>query len=96
MPGCWLPRGHTGECQPVSNPTYEPGDYVKVEFAGEAGMPSEWMWVRVDRCDEDRKIVFGTLDNEALNEDNPELGTELAVSYSQIREHRKPTEFTKQ
>src|SRR5208282_3570737 len=40
MPGCWLPRGHTGECQPVSKPTYQPGDYVKVEFAGEAGMPS--------------------------------------------------------
>jgi hypothetical protein len=98
MPGCWLPRGHTGECQPVSKPTYEEGDYVKVEFAGEAGMPSEWMWVRVHRCDDDKQLVFGTLDNEPVNDYDGkiELGSELAVAYSQIREHRKPTEFTKQ
>jgi hypothetical protein len=98
MPGCWLPRGHTGECQPVSEPTYEPGDYVKVEFAGEAGMPSEWMWVRVRRCDEQKKLVFGILDNEPVNdyEGKLELGSELAVAYSQIREHKKPNEFTRQ
>jgi hypothetical protein len=79
-------------------PTYEHGDYVKVEFAGEAGMPSEWMWVRVARCDDEKKLVFGTLDNEPLNDYDGkiELGSELAVSYSQIREHKKPTEFTKQ
>jgi hypothetical protein len=96
--GCWLPRGHQGECQPVSIPTYERGDYVKVEFAGDAGMPSEWMWVRVDHCDEEQQLLFGTLDNEPLNDHNGKigLGSELAVSYSQIREHRKPTEFTKQ
>jgi hypothetical protein len=42
--------------------------------------------------------VFGALDNEPLNDYGPDvaLGSELAVSYSQIREHRKPTEFTKQ
>lgn len=48
-------------------PTYERGDYVKVEFPGEAGMPSEWMWVRVNRCDDQKKLVFGTLDNERLS-----------------------------
>lgn len=78
--------------------TYEQGDYVKVEFAGDAGKPSEWMWVRVHHCDDQKKVIFGTLDNEPVNDyDNKiELGSELAVSYSQIREHRKPTEFTKQ
>ena len=33
--GCWLPRGHRGECQPVSDavssPSYQPGDYVKIQ-----------------------------------------------------------------
>jgi hypothetical protein len=97
-PNCWLPRGHQGECQPVSVAIYERGDYVKVEFAGEPGMPGEWIWVRVSRCDEQTRLVFGTLDNEPLNDYDGKvgLGSELAVSYSQIREHRKPTEFTKQ
>lgn len=97
-PDCWLPRGHQGACQPVSVPTYEPGDFVKVEFAGVAGMPGEWMWVRVNRCDEQKQLVFGTLDNEPLNDYGPDvaLGSELVVSYSQIRDHKKPTEFTKQ
>ena len=56
------------------------------------------MMVRVSRCDDQKQLVFGTLDNEPLNdyEGQVELGSELAVSYSQIREHRKPTEFTKQ
>jgi len=97
-PNCWLPRGHQGACQPVSNATYERGDYIKVEFPGEAGMPSEWMWVRVTDCDDAKKLVFGTLDNEPLNDYDGkiELGSKLAVAYSQIREHKKPTEFTKQ
>lgn len=97
-PGCWLPRGHQGPCQPASAPTYQHGDYVKVEFAGEAGMPGEWMWVRVSRCDDEKQMVFGTLDSEPLNDYRGKiaLGSELAISFSQIREHRKPTEFTKQ
>ncbi len=42
--------------------------------------------------------MFGTLDNEPANdyEGKLGLGSELAVSYSQVREHRKPTEFMKQ
>jgi hypothetical protein len=98
MPNCWLPRGHQGACEPESTPTYESGDFVKVEFPGDAGMPSEWMWVRVSRCDEQKKIVFGTLDNEPLNDYDGKvgLGSELAVSFSRVREHRKPTEFTRQ
>jgi hypothetical protein len=36
-PNCWLPRGHQGPCQPMNSnshlaPSYERGDYVKVEF----------------------------------------------------------------
>lgn len=79
-------------------PTYAPGDYVKVEFPNETTDLGEWMWVRVSRCDEQKQLVFGTLDSEPLNDYGGKigLGSELAVSYSQIREHRKPTEFTKQ
>ena len=94
LPACWLPRGHQGECQPQ----FEPGDYIKVEFGGENGMPAEWMWVRVRHSDDKKKLVFGTLDNEPLHDyaGKLELGSELAVSYSQIREYRKLTEFEKQ
>jgi hypothetical protein len=79
-------------------PNYERGDYVKVEFPDEATGVGEWMWVRVHHCDDEKKLVFGTLDNEPVKdyEGKIELGSELAVSYSQIREHKKPTEFTKQ
>lgn len=78
--------------------TYERGDFVKVEFPGDAGMPSEWMWLRVHHCDDNEQLVFGTLDNEPLNDYDGRigLGSELAVTFSQIREHRKPTEFTRQ
>jgi hypothetical protein len=90
-PGCWLPRGHQGECQP----TYEPGDYVKVEFPDEATGIGEWMWMRVDHRDDERRLVFGTLDNEPLNDyaGKAKLGSQLAVRYAQVREYKKPAEF---
>jgi hypothetical protein len=68
---------------------YERGDYVKVEFSDETTGIGEWMWVRVRECDDERRLVFGTLDNEPLGENhgNLEVGSELAISYSQIREH---------
>jgi len=72
--------------------------HIKVEFQGENGMPGEWMWVIVHSRDDKKRIVYGTLDNEPLNDYQGKiaLGSELAVSFSQVREHRKPTEFTKQ
>lgn len=76
---------------------YDSGDYVKVEFAADTpGLPGEWMWVRVLRCDEERQLLFGTLDNEpVVNPEDLRLGQELAISYNQIREHKKPWEFRK-
>ena len=47
---------------------YQHGDYVKVEFPDETTGIGEWMWVRVDGCDEQKQLVFGTLDNEPLND----------------------------
>ncbi len=76
-------------------PAYEPGDYIKVEFSDETTGVGEWMWVRVDHCDDARQIVFGTLDDAPINDQSGKLklGTELAVSFTQIREHRKSSEF---
>lgn len=75
--------------------SYEPGDYVKVEFQDEATGIGEWMWVRVRRCDDAKQLVFGVLDNEPLGDYGNQigLGTELAVSYARIRDHKKPSEF---
>jgi hypothetical protein len=77
-------------------PKYEKGDYIKVEFADTVTGIGEWMWVRVDHCDDSKQLVFGTLDNEPVKDGEVELGSELAVGYSKIKEHRKPSEFTKQ
>jgi hypothetical protein len=51
---------------------------------------SVWRF-RVHHCDDEKKLVFGTLDNDPLNDYHGKigLGTELAISYSQIREHRR-------
>ncbi len=78
-------------------PQYDRGDYVKVEFASQTpGLPGEWMWVHVHRCDEERQLLFGTLDNEpVVNSEDLQHGQELAISYSQVREHKKPWEFRK-
>jgi hypothetical protein len=92
--GCWLPESHQGECQPE----YEWGDYVKVEFEGENGMPGEWMWCVVQSRDDEKGVVYCTLDNEPLNEysGKAKLGSKLSVGYANVREHRKASEFTKQ
>lgn len=33
---------------------YEPGDFVKAEFMDSLTGESEWMWVRVDRADDEQ------------------------------------------
>jgi hypothetical protein len=72
-------------------PTYERGDLVKVELSGDSSEIGEWMWVRVHHSDDKKQIVFGTLDNEPIQDYDRKItrGSELAVSYSQIREHKK-------
>jgi hypothetical protein len=76
-------------------PTYEQGDYIKVEFPDEATGVGERMWVRVHRYDEENKLVFGTLDNVPLNSYNGKLtlGKQLAISFESIQEHRKASDF---
>ena len=59
---------------------YDKGDYIKVEFdSRDAGLPSEWMWVRVHHCDEEHQVVFGRLDNEpVVNSEELQLDQEIA------------------
>lgn len=75
--------------------TCERGDYVKVEFPDEATGIGEWMWMVVDHTDDENRLVFGTLDNEPVNEYGGEvkLGSLLAVSFDNVREHKKPSEL---
>jgi hypothetical protein len=75
---------------------YLPGDYVKVELEGEGELPGEWVWVRVQSHDEKRKIVFGILDNQPISDlKHLKVGQLLAINCDKIRDHRKPTEFSK-
>lgn len=58
----------------VTKHTYAPGDFVKVEFPDKAIGTAEWMWVRVTRCDDEKQLVFGTLDSEPLNDYDGQIG----------------------
>ena len=72
----------------------EPGDHVKFEIKDEKTGEAEWMWLRVDYCDELNKMVFGWLDSQPIVfTADMKLGQHLAVSYDNIREHRKGTDF---
>ena len=75
-------------------PTYEPGDYVKVEFRDDKTMETEWMWMRVESADDPRRVVFGWLDNEPIVlTSNLRVGERLAVSYDNVRQHKKSAEL---
>ena len=91
---CWLPRGHQGECQPVVENSpgrgrYKKGDHVKIEVEGKHFGASEWMWMLVEDSDDERRLVFGELDNEPIANSDVKLGQRLAVSYDKIRDHRR-------
>ena len=91
-PGCWLPQNHQGGCQPA----YDRGDYLKVEFPDKTTGIGEWMWMIVDHCDDEKRLVFGTLDSEPLNDygGKVKLGSQLVVSYAKVRDYRKDSHFT--
>jgi uncharacterized protein YegJ (DUF2314 family) len=70
-------------------PKYAAGDYVKVEFKDDKTGEAEWMWVRIDYCDDEKRVIFGWLDNQPVVFANKlRVGQHLAVSYENIREQR--------
>ncbi len=75
-----------------------PGDYIKVEFQDDETGERELMWLCIESCDQEREIVFGRLDSvPVLNHGGKvKLGSELAVSYKNIRAHKTPAEFEAQ
>jgi uncharacterized protein YegJ (DUF2314 family) len=68
---------------------YSKGDHVKIEAVNEQSGESEWMWLLVDRSDDVNRLVFGQLDSEPIVVTDMRLGQELAVSYDNVREHRR-------
>ena len=78
--------------------TYEHGDFVKVEFPDENTGIGERMWMIVDHTDDKTRLVYGVLDNEPVNDysGKVKLGSQLAASYDNIREHKKALEFKSQ
>ena len=76
------------------NVTFAAGDYVKFEIKNNATDESEWMWLRVDRCDDTKRLVFGWLDSEpVVFATDLKLGKHIAVSYDNIRDHKKANEL---
>jgi len=72
---------------------YEPGDFIKFEVKDAISGESEWMWLKVDYCDDDNGVVFGWLDSHPVVFPHKlRLGQHLAVEYDRIREHKKSTE----
>jgi len=72
---------------------YKRADFVKVEIRDEASGEAEWLWVLVDESDDERRLVFGKLDNEPIVNTDMRLGMELAVSYDNVRDHRTANSF---
>ena len=74
--------------------TFEQGDYVKFEMKDDKTGNSEWMWLRIDYCDESNRLIFGWLDSQpVVFGKGLELNQHLAISFDNIREHRKASEF---
>jgi uncharacterized protein YegJ (DUF2314 family) len=68
---------------------YKKGDHVKTEVKDESSPIGEWMWMLVEDSDDEKRLVFGRLDNQPIHNPDMELGQELAVSYDKVREHRR-------
>lgn len=68
---------------------YEKGDHVKIEVRNEGSSESEWIWLFVESSDDSEELVFGKLDSQPIVNTDMKLGQELAVSYDNIREHKR-------
>jgi hypothetical protein len=65
-----------------------PGDLLRIQLYSGASMQDCSLWMRVDRCDDQHRIVYGTIDvassglGRALSR-----GAKLAASYNSVREN---------
>jgi len=68
---------------------YASGDHIKFEISDDKTGESEWMWLKVERIDESRRVAFGVLDSQpVVFAHQLRLGQQLAVSFDNIRDHR--------
>jgi hypothetical protein len=51
------------------------------------------MWLLVDRDDDQRQLVLGQLYSDPVVVTDMKRGQLLAVSYRQVRDHGKPSDF---
>lgn len=69
---------------------FKAGDHIKFEIKDARTGESEWMWLKVDYCDDSKRVVFGWLDSEpVVFSGEVKLGQPMAVSYDNVREHRR-------
>jgi uncharacterized protein YegJ (DUF2314 family) len=68
---------------------YKKGDHVKIEIEDKEFGVGEWMWLLVEDSDDERRLVFGKLDNDPISTTDLKLGQRLAVSYDKIRDCRR-------
>lgn len=68
---------------------FQPGEHIKAEFRDERSGESEWMWVEVESCDDERRLVFGHLDSQPVIHTDLKPGQPLAVSFDSIRDNRQ-------
>lgn len=68
---------------------YKKGDHVKIEVKNKQSGVDEWMWLLVDDSDDEKRMVFGRLDNEPIDNPDMQLGQQLMASYDTIRDHRR-------
>lgn len=68
----------------------KPGDLVQVHMVHlfpENARHSSPIWMRIERCDHQRRIVFGTIECESPGLDKAlTSGARLAVSYDLVRQ----------
>ncbi len=91
-----LPLAPTYGCRMFGELTmgkYHEGDHVKFEVKDEESGEVEWIWLLVDHSDDEQQLVFGQLDSEPVVTTSMKRGQLLAVSYQQVRDHKKPSEF---
>ncbi len=79
------------ECVNRLVPRCMPGDYVRIQLGSESVHSEGSIWMRVERCDDKHKIVYGTIEDEPLQPiDNVfRAGSRLGASYRRIRESRR-------
>jgi hypothetical protein len=65
-----------------------PGDLLRVQLCTETARQSPSVWIRVERCDDEHRIVYGTIDDESAGLGRAlGRGAKLAASYHQVQEN---------